>query len=206
MTDTIIHPTAVVEPGARIGAGCRIGPYCVIGPDVMLAEGVILHSHVAIAGVTSIGAGTEIWPFASVGSAPQDLKYAGERTELIIGAKNRIREYATLNTGTVQGGGVTRIGDGNLLMMSIHVGHDCVIGNGVILVNNATLGGHVTIEDNVIVGGLSAVHQFCRLGRGAMIGGLTGVVADVIPYGMVVGERGHLGGLNLVGLKRRGAQ
>jgi UDP-N-acetylglucosamine acyltransferase len=153
MTDTIIHPTAVVEPGARIGAGCRIGPYCVIGPDVTLAEGVILHSHVAITGVTSIGAGTEIWPFASVGSAPQDLKYDGERTELIIGAKNRIREYATLNTGTVQGGGVTRIGDGNLLMMSIHVGHDCVIGNGVILVNNATLGGHVTIEDNVIVGG-----------------------------------------------------
>lgn len=205
MTDTILHPTAIVEPGARIGAGCRIGPYCVIGPDVTLAEGVILHSHVAIAGVTSIGAGTEIWPFASIGSAPQDLKYDGERTELIIGAKNRIREYATLNPGTVQGGGVTRVGDGNLLMTSIHVGHDCVVGDGVILVNNATLSGHVVVEDNVIVGGLSAVHQFCRIGRGAMIGGMTGVVADVIPYGMVVGERGHLGGLNLVGLKRRGA-
>lgn len=204
MTDPAIHPTAVIEAGARIGAGCRIGPYCVIGPDVTLAEGVILHSHVAIAGVTSIGAGTEIWPFASIGSAPQDLKYNGERTELIIGARNRIREYATLNPGTAGGGGITRVGDGNLLMVSIHVGHDCQIGDGCILVNNATLSGHVTLEDSVILGGLSAVHQFCRIGRGAMVGGMAGVVADVIPYGMVVGERGHLGGLNLTGLKRRG--
>ncbi len=199
-----VHPTAVVEPGATIGPGCRIGPYCVIGPDVRLGPGVTLHSHVALAGVTRIGDGTEIWPFASIGSAPQDLKYQGERTELIIGARNRIREYATLSPGTAAGGGVTRVGDDNLLMMSIHVGHDCVIGNGVILVNNATLSGHVVIEDGAILGGLSAVHQFCRIGRGAMIGGMAGVAADVIPYGMVVGERAHLAGLNLVGLKRRG--
>lgn len=205
LTEAAIHPTAIIEAGARIGAGCRIGPYCVVGPDVVLAEGVVLHSHVVVQGVTSIGAGTEIWPFASIGSAPQDLKYQGERTELIIGARNRIREYATLNPGTVGGGGVTRVGDGNLMMMSIHVGHDCQIGDGVIMVNHSTLSGHVTVEDNVILGGLSAVHQFCRIGRGAMVGGMAGVVADVIPYGMVVGERGHLGGLNLTGLKRRGA-
>jgi UDP-N-acetylglucosamine acyltransferase len=199
-----VHPTAVVEPGATIGAGSRIGPYCVIGPEVTLGDGVILHSHVVVAGVTRIGPGSEIWPFASVGSAPQDLKYAGERTELIIGARNRIREYATLNPGTGAGGGVTRVGDDNLLMMSIHVGHDCEIGSGVILVNNATLSGHVVVGDGAILGGLSAVHQFCRIGRGAMVGGMAGVVADVIPYGMVVGNRGHLAGLNLVGLKRRG--
>lgn len=202
--EAVVHPTAVIEPGATIGAGCRVGPYCVIGPDVALGAGVILHSHVVIAGVTRIGPGTEIWPFASVGSAPQDLKYGGERTELIIGARNRIREYATLNPGTAAGGGVTRVGDDNLLMMSIHVGHDCEIGSGVILVNNATLSGHVVVGDGAILGGLSAVHQFCRIGRGAMIGGMAGVVADVIPYGMVVGERAHLAGLNLTGLKRRG--
>ncbi|MBP7001588.1 acyl-ACP--UDP-N-acetylglucosamine O-acyltransferase [Amaricoccus sp.] len=201
-----IHPTAVVEEGARIGAGCRIGPYCVIGPEATLGAGLRLHSHVVISGVTTIGDGTEIWPFASIGSAPQDLKFRGERTELVIGARNRIREYATLNPGTEGGGGITRVGDDNLLMMSIHVGHDCQIGNHVILVNNATLSGHVILEDNVILGGLSAVHQFCRIGRGAMIGGMSGVTADVIPYGMVIGNRGRLAGLNLVGLKRRGAE
>ena len=134
-----VHPTAIVEAGAVIGPGVSIGPFCVIGPDVRLAAGVRLHSHVAVAGVTSIGEGTEIWPFASVGSAPQDLKYHGERTELIIGARNRIREYATLNPGTEAGGGVTRVGDGNLLMMSIHVAHDCILGNGIIMVNHSTL-------------------------------------------------------------------
>jgi UDP-N-acetylglucosamine acyltransferase len=201
-----VHPTAVIAPGASVAAGCRIGPYCVIGPEVALAAGVLLHSHVVVDGVTRIGEATEIWPFASVGGAPQDLKYQGERTELIIGARNRIREYATLSPGTAAGGGVTRVGDDNLLMMSIHVGHDCMVGSGVILVNHATLSGHVTVEDNVILGGLSAVHQFCRIGRGAMIGGMAGVVADVIPYGMVVGERARLAGLNLVGLKRRGVE
>ncbi len=199
-----VHPTAVVATGAAIGAGVSIGPYCVIGAEVALGPGVRLHSHVVVAGVTRIGADTEIWPFASIGSAPQDLKHQGERTELIIGARNRIREYATLNPGTVGGGGVTRVGDDNLLMMSIHVAHDCQIGSGVIMVNHSTLSGHCAVEDNVILGGLSAVHQFCRLGRGAMIGGMSAVAADVIPYGMVVGERAHLAGLNLTGLKRRG--
>lgn len=199
-----IHVTAIVEAGAAIGPGVSIGPYCVIGPDVVLAARVRLHSHVAIAGVTRIGEDTEIWPFASLGSAPQDLKYQGERTELFIGARNRIREYATLNPGTAVGGGVTRVGDDNLFMMSIHVGHDCQLGDGIIMVNHATLSGHVVVEDNVILGGLSAVHQNCRIGKGAMIGGMAGVVADVIPYGTVMGERAHLAGLNLTGLKRRG--
>jgi UDP-N-acetylglucosamine acyltransferase len=200
-----LHPTAVVEPGATIGAGCRIGPWCVVGGDVTLGEGVVLHSHVALAGVTRIGDGSVIFPFASIGHVPQDLKYAGERSELVIGARNSIREHTTMNPGTTAGGGVTRVGDDNLFMMSTHVAHDCVIGNRVIMANNATLAGHCVVEDGVIMGGLSAVHQHVRLGRGAMIGGLAGVVADVIPYGSVTGERAHLAGLNLVGLKRAGA-
>ena len=201
-----VHPTAIVEDGATIGAGARVGPYCVIGPEVVLGEGVVLESHVAVAGITRVGPGTRIFPFASIGHAPQDLKYHGERTELIIGANNRIREHVTMNPGTEGGGGVTRVGDGGLFMMSVHVGHDCDVGNGVILANNATLAGHVVLGDNVVLGGLAAVHQFVRIGRGAMIGGLAGVVADVIPYGSVIGERAHLAGLNLVGLKRRGAE
>ncbi|MFQ8431661.1 acyl-ACP--UDP-N-acetylglucosamine O-acyltransferase [Amaricoccus sp. W119] len=200
-----IHPTAIVEDGAEIGAGARVGPYCVIGPEVVLGEGVVLQSHVAVAGITRVGAGTRIFPFASIGHAPQDLKYRGERSELIIGANNSIREHVTMNPGTEGGGGVTRVGDGGLFMMSVHVGHDCVVGDGVILANNATLAGHVILDDNVILGGLAAIHQHVRIGRGAMIGGLAGVVADVIPYGSVIGERAHLAGLNLVGLKRRGA-
>ncbi len=200
-----VHPTAVIEPGAVIGAGCRIGPFCVLGPEVVLGPGVTLHSHVAVAGVTRIGEGTTIWPFASVGHAPQDLKYRGERTELIIGARNRIREHVTLNPGTEGGGGVTRVGDDNLFMMSSHVGHDCSLGSGIVIANSVALGGHVVVEDGVVIGGLSGVHQFVRLGRGAMIGGMSGVVADVIPYGSVAGERAHLAGLNLVGLKRREA-
>jgi UDP-N-acetylglucosamine acyltransferase len=201
-----VHPTAIIEEGAEIGADCAIGPYCVVGPDAVLGEGVTLHSHVALAGLTRVGPGTAIWPFASIGHAPQDLKYRGERTELVIGANNRIREHVTMNPGTAGGGGITRVGDGNLFMMSVHVGHDCRIGDGCILANNATLAGHVVLGDNVILGGLAAVHQFVRIGRGAMIGGLAGVVADVIPYGSVVGERAHLAGLNLVGLKRRGVE
>ncbi len=200
-----IHPTAVVAPGAVIGFGCRIGPYCVIGEQVTLGARVILASHVVIDGITRIGDDTQIYPFASIGSAPQDLKYAGEPTELVIGARNRIREHCTMNPGTVGGGGLTSVGDDNLFMMSTHVAHDCRIGNRVIMANNATLAGHVVVEDNVILGGLAAVHQFVRLGRGAMIGGLAGVVADVIPFGSVMGERAHLAGLNLVGLKRAGA-
>jgi UDP-N-acetylglucosamine acyltransferase len=204
--EAVVHPTAIVEPGAVIGAGCRIGPFCVVGPEVVLAEEVTLHSHVAVAGITRIGASTQIYPFASIGHAPQDLKYRGERTELIIGARNRIREHVTLNPGTEGGGGVTRIGDGNLLMVGVHVGHDCIVGSGIVMANNATLGGHVVVEDGAVLGGLSAVQQFVRIGRGAMIGGMSGVPADVIPYGMVVGERAHLAGLNLVGLRRRGVE
>lgn len=201
-----IHPTAVVAEGAVIGAGAIVGPFCVVGPEVVLAPGVVLHSHVAVAGVTRVGEGTQIFPFASIGHAPQDLKYAGERVELVIGACNRIREHCTMNPGTVGGGGITRVGDDCLFMMSTHVAHDCVVGNRVILANNATLAGHVVVEDGAILGGLAAVHQFVRIGRNAMIGGLAGVVADVIPFGSVTGERGHLAGLNLVGLKRAGVE
>jgi UDP-N-acetylglucosamine acyltransferase len=201
-----LHPTAIVEDGAVVGPGCRIGPYCVLGPEVVLAEGVVLESHVALAGVTRIGEGTQIFPFASIGHVPQDLKFGGERVELVIGARNRIREHVTMNPGTAGGGGVTRVGDDGLFMMSCHVGHDCVIGNRVIVANNVALAGHVVVEDQVIIGGNAAVHQHVRIGRGAIIGGLAGVVADVIPYGSVIGERAHLAGLNLVGLKRAKAE
>lgn len=201
-----IHPTAIIGPGAGIGPRCRIGPYCVIGPLVQLGPEVTLASHIAIDGITRIGAGTQVFPFASLGHIPQDLKYAGEATELVIGARNRIREHVTMNPGTAGGGGVTSVGDDNLFMVGVHVAHDCIVGNRVIMANNATIAGHVVVEDNVILGGLSAVHQHVRLGRGAMIGGMAGVVADVIPYGSVLGERAHLAGLNLVGLKRAGIE
>ena len=200
-----IHPSSVIEPGARIGAGCRIGPFCVIGPEVTLHERVELNSHVVVSGLTEIGAGTQVFPFASLGEVPQDLKFRGEKTRLIIGAENRIRENVTMNIGTEGGGGVTRVGDGGLFMASSHVAHDCTIGNRVILANNVAIAGHCVLEDEVIVGGLSGVHQFVRIGRGAMIGAVTMVTADVIPHGLVQGPRGVLDGLNLVGLKRRGA-
>lgn len=203
MTD--IHPTAIVEDGAQIGAGVRIGPFCVVGPKVTLGEGVVLKSHVSIAGDTSIGDGTVVFPFASIGEVPQDLKFRGEDVRLEIGARNRIREYVTMNPGTEGGGRVTRVGCDGLFMAGCHVGHDCQLGDRVILVNNASLAGHCHLDDDVIVGGLSGVHQFVRIGRGAMIGAVTMVTADVIPYGLVQGPRGHLDGLNLVGLKRRGA-
>jgi UDP-N-acetylglucosamine acyltransferase len=200
-----VHATAVIEDGAEVGPGCRIGPYCVIGPEVALGPRVVLMSHVAVAGRTTMGEETQVFPFASLGHIPQDLKFRGERVELLIGARNRIREHVTMNPGTEGGGGVTRVGDDNLFMMATHVAHDCVIGNHVIMANNATLGGHVVVEDYVVMGGISAAHQFVRVGRGAMIGGMAGVAADVIPYGLVIGDRAHLAGLNLVGLKRRGA-
>lgn len=205
MSDSLIHPTAVIESGARIGAGVRIGPFCVVGPRVRLADGVVLKSHVAVAGDTAVGEGTTIFPFASIGEVPQDLKFKGEDVRLEIGARNRIREYVTMNPGTEGGGGVTRIGDDGLFMAGCHVGHDCQLGDRVILVNNASLAGHCHLDDDVIIGGLSGVHQWVRIGRGAMIGAVTMVTADVIPYGLVQGPRGHLDGLNLVGLKRRGA-
>lgn len=199
-----IHPAAVVDPAATLADGVRIGPFCVVGADAVLDEGVVLHAHVVIAGRTRIGAGTQVYPFTSLGTAPQDLKYHGEPSELVIGRNTVIREHVTMNPGTEGGGMLTRVGDDCLFMMASHVAHDCRIGNHVILANNATLGGHVTIGDHAILGGLTAVHQFVRIGEHAFIGGMTGVEQDVIPYGMVIGERGWLGGLNLVGLKRRG--
>ncbi|SIS94556.1 acyl-ACP--UDP-N-acetylglucosamine O-acyltransferase [Paracoccus saliphilus] len=205
MAETKIHPSAVIEPGAEIGEDVEIGPFCVVGPEVRLADRVVLKSHVVVTGETSIGAETVVFPFASIGEIPQDLKFRGERARLEIGARNRIREYVTMNPGTEGGGGVTVIGDDGLFMAGAHVAHDCRIGDRVILVNNASVAGHCMLEDDVIVGGLSGVHQFVRIGRGAMIGAVTMVTADVIPHGLVQGPRGHLDGLNLVGLKRRGA-
>lgn len=199
-----IHPTAVVDPAARLGAGVTVGPFCLVGPNVELGDGVRLVSHVVVEGRTRIGAGTVIYPFASIGHPPQDLKYRGEPSELIIGCNNTIREHVTMNPGTEGGGMVTRVGDNCLFMMSSHVAHDCVVGNGVILANNATLAGHVTVGDYVVMGGLSAAHQFVRIGPHAMIGGMSGVENDVIPFGLVMGDRARLAGLNLVGLERRG--
>lgn len=201
-----IHPSAVVEPGAVIGAGCQIGPFALIGPEVRLAEGVEVKSHAVVTGWTEIGAGTVIFPFACVGEVPQDLKYAGERTRLIVGARCRIREGATLNTGTAGGGGVTRVGDDCLLMTGAHVGHDAILGDRVILANQVAIAGHCQIGDDVIIGGLSGIHQFVRIGRGAIIGAVTMVTNDVLPFGLVQGPRGVLDGLNLVGLKRRGVE
>lgn len=199
-----VHATAIVEDGATLGAGVKIGPFCTVGPDVSLGEGVELVSHVAVAGVTRIGARCRVFPFASLGHAPQDLKYRGERTELEIGEDNQIREHVTMNPGTVTGAKITRVGSRCLFMMGTHVGHDCVVGDQVILANNATLAGHVTVGDFAFLGGLSAVHQFVRIGTQAMVGGMTGLERDLIPFGMAIGDRARLQGLNIVGLKRRG--
>ncbi|MCD1619408.1 acyl-ACP--UDP-N-acetylglucosamine O-acyltransferase [Salipiger marinus] len=204
MTGTVIHPSAIVEPGAQIGEGCRIGPFCHIGPEVVLAARVELKSHVIVTGMTEIGEDTVVFPFAVIGEIPQDLKFRGEKTRLQIGARNRIREHVTMNCGTEGGGGVTRVGDDGLFMAGCHVAHDAQIGDRVILVNNVAVAGHCVLEDDVIVGGLSGVHQWVRIGRGAIIGALTMVTNDVIPYGLVQAPRGKLDGLNLVGLKRRG--
>ncbi len=200
----LIHPSAVISDGAVIGDNVKIGPFCVVGDDVVLDEGVELKSHVVVDGLTHIGAGTVIHPFASIGGAPQDLKYAGEKTKLIIGKNNTIREHVTMNPGTVSGLSETRVGDNGLFMMGAHVAHDCVIGDHVIFANNATVAGHVVIGNYVILGGLSAVHQFIRIGDHAIIGGMSGVESDVIPFGRVKGERAGLAGLNLIGLERKG--
>lgn len=199
-----IHPSAVIEPGAQIGAGCEIGPFCHVGPDVCLGDRVRLKSHVVVTGDTWIGDETEVFPFCVIGEVPQDLKFRGEATRLVIGKRNRIREHVTMNTGTKGGGGVTRVGDDGLFMAGCHVAHDAQVGDRVILVNSAALAGHCVIEDDVIIGGLSGVHQWVRIGRGAIIGAVTMVTNDVIPYGLVQAPRGKLDGLNLVGLKRRG--
>ena len=199
-----IHPSAVVEPGAEIGEGCVIGPFCLVGAQVRLGRGVVLKSHVVVTGDTEIGEETVIFPFAVIGEIPQDLKYHGEKTRLIVGARNRIREHVTMNAGTEGGGGVTRVGDDGLFMAGCHVAHDAQVGNRVIIVNNSAIAGHCVLEDDVLVGGLCGIHQFVRIGRGAIIGALSMVTHDVIPHGLVQGPRGELDGLNLVGLKRRG--
>jgi UDP-N-acetylglucosamine acyltransferase len=204
--DARIHPSAHIEPGAKIGAGAEVGPFSLIGAEVSLAEGVIVKSHAIVTGWTDVGTGTVVFPFATVGEIPQDLKFNGERTRLIVGARCRIREGATLNTGTTGGGGVTRVGDDCLLMTGAHVGHDASLGNRVILANQVAIAGHCVIGDDVIIGGLSGIHQFVRIGRGAIIGAVTMVTNDVVPFGLVQGPRGELDGLNLVGLKRRGVE
>jgi UDP-N-acetylglucosamine acyltransferase len=199
-----IHPTAIVAGGARLAEDVVIGPYCVVGDNVVLGAGVRLLSHVVVDGRTSVGEGTRIFPFVSIGLEPQDLKYRGEASTLVIGRHNTIREHVTINPGTAGGGMVTRIGDHCLLMVGAHVAHDCQLGDHVIMANNATLAGHVVVEDYALLGGLSAVHQFVRIGRHAMIGGMSGVERDVIPYGQVMGDRARLTGLNIIGMQRRG--
>lgn len=199
----MIHNSSVIDKGAKIGKEVRVGPFCYIGPRVQIENGVELISNVHIEGNTKIGKGTKIFPFASIGTAPQDLKYKGETNSLEIGENNVIREYVTINPGTKGGGGKTVIRNNCLLMISSHVAHDCYIGNNVVIANNVPLGGHVIIEDSVVIGGNSAVQQFTRIGRLAMIGGMTGVLKDVIPFGLSFGNRNYLRGINLIGLKRK---
>lgn len=199
-----IHPSAVVEDGARLGDGVVVGPFSVIGPEVVLGDGVEIVSHASIVGRTEIGAGSKVYPFASIGHVPQDLKYRGEPSRVVIGRNTVIREQVTINPGTEGGGMVTSIGDHCLIMVGAHVAHDCRVGDHVILVNNATLAGHVTVGDYAILGGLSAVHQWVRIGHHAFLGGLSGLENDLIPYGSAIGDRARLGGLNIVGLRRRG--
>ena len=199
----MIHKTAIIDPNAKISNNVKIGAYSVIGPNVEIAEHTKIQTHVNITGNTKIGKNNNIYPFASIGNDPQDLKFNGEQTKLEIGDNNKIREYVTINPGTNGGGGVTKVGNNCLFMVSSHIAHDCFVGDNVILANNVPLGGHAHIEDNVIIGGNSAVQQFTRVGRLAMIGGMCGVVRDVIPYGIVHGNRSILQGLNLIGLRRK---
>jgi UDP-N-acetylglucosamine acyltransferase len=199
-----IHPSAIVHPKASLGTDVSVGPYCIVGPDVVLKDRVRLVNHVSIEGRTTIGEDSVIYPFASLGQAPQDLKYKGEPSTLEIGARNRIREHVTMNPGTEGGGMVTRVGNDGLFMVGAHVAHDCILGDHIIIANNGTLAGHVTMGDYAFVGGISAVHQFVRIGAHAWIGGMTGVERDVIPFGQVMGDRARLTGLNLVGMERRG--
>ena len=198
----MIDKTAIINQNAKVHSSVKIGPFTVIGPNVEIDENVVIHSHVNISGNTKIGKGNVFYPFASIGNDPQDLKYNGEDTSLTIGDNNKFREYVTVNPGTIGGGGITKIGNNCLFMISSHVAHDCNVGNNVIIANNVPLGGHVTLEDNVVIGGNAAVQQFTRIGQMAMIGGMTGVLHDVIPYGLSTGNRNSLQGLNLIGLRR----
>jgi len=199
----MIHKTAIVDPKARISSTVKIGPFSIIGPNVEINDNTEIQSHVSIMGNTIIGKDNKIYSFSSIGNDPQDLKYRGEDTKLEIGDNNKIREYVTINPGTQGGGGLTKIGNNCLFMVSSHIAHDCMVGNNVILANNVPLGGHAEIQDNVIIGGNSAVQQFTRVGKFAMIGGMCGVVKDVIPYGIAHGNRSILHGLNLIGLRRK---
>ena len=198
----MIHKTAIVDSKAKISSNVRIGPYSIIGPHVEIDDDVIIQSHVNIVGHTTIGRNNRIYPLASIGSDPQDLKYKGEKTSLIIGTNNIIREHATINTGTIQGGGATKVGNNNLIMIGAHIAHDCIIGNNIVMANNSAVAGHAEIEDFVIIGAKCGIQQFTRIGKMAMIGGMTGVSRDVIPYGLSTGNRNFLNGINVVGLRR----
>ncbi len=198
----MIHDTAIISETSKLGDNVEIGAYSIIGPNVKISNNTKIHSHVNITGNTSIGTGNEIFPFSSIGTPPQDLKYKGEKNSLIIGDNNKFREYVNINPGTEQGGGVTKIGNDNLFMVYCHVAHDCTISNNIVLANNVQVGGHVSIQNNAIIGGSCAVHQFSRIGESSMIGGMTGVLSDVIPFGLSLGNRNSLAGLNLIGLRR----
>jgi UDP-N-acetylglucosamine acyltransferase len=198
----MIHKTAIIDSLAKISSSAEIGPYSIIGPNVEIREHTIIQSHVNITGHTVIGKDNKIYPFASIGSDPQDMKYNGEKTKLSIGDGNTIREYVTINPGTVQGGGTTKVGSNNLMMIGAHIAHDCIIGNNIVIANSAAIAGHAEIGDHVIIGGNCGVQQFTRIGKMAMIGGMTGVSRDVIPYGLSTGNRNYLNGINIVGLRR----
>jgi UDP-N-acetylglucosamine acyltransferase len=198
----VIHKTAIIDSKAKISSSVNIGPYAVIGPNVEINENVEIQSHVNITGYTIIGKNNNFYPFASIGNDPQDMKYKNEKTELVIGNNNIIREYVTINPGTVQGGGITKVGNNNLIMISAHIAHDCLIGNNIVIANSAAIAGHAEIDDYVVIGGNCGVQQFTRIGKMAMIGGMTGVSRDVIPYGLSTGNRNYLNGINVVGLRR----
>jgi UDP-N-acetylglucosamine acyltransferase len=198
----MIHKTAIIDSKAKISTTAKIGPYTVIGPNVEIGDDAIIKSHVHITGYTTIGNNNKIYPFASIGSDPQDMKYKGEKTELIIGNNNTIRENVTINPGTIQGGGLTKVGSNNLIMIGAHIAHDCIVGNSIVIANSAAIAGHTEIGDHVIIGGNCGVQQFTRIGKMAMIGGMTGVSRDVIPYGLSTGNRNYLNGVNVVGLRR----
>ena len=198
----MIHDTAIISETSKLGDNVEIGAYSIIGPNVKISNNTKIHSHVNITGNTSIGSGNEIFSFSSIGTPPQDLKYKGEKNSLIIGDNNKFREYVNINPGTEQGGGVTKIGNNNLFMVYCHVAHDCTVSNNIVLANNVQVGGHVSIQNNAIIGGSCAVHQFSRIGESSMIGGMTGVLSDVIPFGLSLGNRNSLAGLNLIGLRR----
>ena len=198
----MIHKTAIIDSSAKISSSVDIGPYTVIGPNVEISDNVVIESHVNITGYTTIGKNNKFYPFASIGNDPQDMKYKGEKTKLIIGDNNTIREYSTINPGTAQGGGITKVGNNNLIMINAHIAHDCIIGNDIVIANSAAIAGHAEIGDNVVIGGNCGIQQFTRIGRMAMIGGMTGVSRDVIPYGLSTGNRNYLNGINIVGLRR----